>query len=63
MSEVKTDSNNVISHLLETSQVAVDEQVSASTQTQALCAIVFLYHHVMNKDIGLAIYFSCCYAF
>jgi len=27
--------------------------VSASTQTQALCAIVFLYRHVLNKEIGL----------
>ncbi len=35
------------------SHLAVNEHVSASTQTQALCAIVFLYRHVMNKDIGL----------
>jgi integron integrase len=33
--------------------MAVKEHVSASTQTQALCAIVFLYRHVLNKDIGL----------
>jgi integron integrase len=35
------------------SHLAVNEHVSASTQTQALCAIVFLYRHVLNKDIGL----------
>lgn len=27
--------------------------MSASTPTQALCAVVFLYRHVLNKDIGL----------
>ncbi|GEM_PF-3745212 len=32
---------------------AVKERVSASTQNQALCAIMFLYRHVLNKDIGL----------
>lgn len=35
------------------SHLAVNEHISASTQTQALCAIVFLYRHVLNKDIGL----------
>ena len=35
------------------SHMAINEHVSASTQTQALCAIVFLYRHVLNKDIGL----------
>ena len=35
------------------SHLATNEHVSASTQTQALCAIVFLYCHVLNKDIGL----------
>ena len=35
------------------SHLAINEHVSASTQTQALCAIVFLYRHVLNKDIGL----------
>ena len=35
------------------SHLAVNEHVSASTQNQALCAIVFLYRHVLNKDIGL----------
>ena len=35
------------------SHLAINKHVSASTQTQALCAIVFLYRHVLNKDIGL----------
>ena len=35
------------------SHLAVNEYVSASTQTQALCAIIFFYRHVLNKDIGL----------
>lgn len=35
------------------SHLAVNEHVSASTQNQALCAIVFLYRHILNKDIGL----------
>jgi integron integrase len=39
--------NNFLSHL------AINEYVSASTQTQALCAVVFLYRHVLNKEIGL----------
>ncbi len=32
--------------------LAVDRHVSASTQTQALCALVFLYRHVLKKDLG-----------
>lgn len=32
--------------------LAVKENVSASTQNQALCAIIFLYKHVLKKDIG-----------
>ncbi len=32
--------------------LAVDRHVSASTQTQALCALVFLYRHVLNKELG-----------
>lgn len=39
--------NEFLSHL------AVNEHVSASTQNQALCAIVFLYRHILNKEIGL----------
>lgn len=35
------------------SHLAVNKHVSASTQNQALCAIVFLYRHVLNKEIGL----------
>ncbi len=32
--------------------LAVNRDVSASTQNQALCAIVFLYKHVLEIDIG-----------
>ncbi len=32
--------------------LAVREQVSASTQTQALSAILFLYRHVIGREIG-----------
>ena len=31
------------------SQLAVRERVSASTQNQALCALLFLYRHVLEK--------------
>ena len=41
MSEVEI--NQFLSHL------AVKDNVAASTQNQALCAIVFLYKHVLNK--------------
>jgi len=34
------------------SHLAVDRRVSASTQNQALCAIVFLYKKVLEKDFG-----------
>lgn len=37
----------VLSHL------AVNERVSASTQNQALCALLFLYGRVLAKDVGL----------
>jgi integron integrase len=33
--------------------LAVSEQVSASTQTQALSALVFLYRNVLDREIGL----------
>lgn len=33
------------------SYLAVEKKVSASTQNQALNAIVFLYRHVLEKDI------------
>jgi integrase len=32
--------------------LAVDEHVSASTQSQALSALVFLYRHVLHREIG-----------
>lgn len=38
--------NRFLTHL------AVNERVAASTQNQALCAIVFLYKHVLKSDIG-----------
>ena len=34
------------------SWLAVDKQVSASTQNQALSAVLFLYKHVLGLDIG-----------
>ena len=30
----------------------MDQKVSASTQNQALNALVFLYKHVLKKDLG-----------
>lgn len=38
--------NEFLTHL------AVNKKVAASTQNQALCAIVFLYKHVLKIDIG-----------
>lgn len=32
--------------------LAVEEHVSASTQNQALSALLFLYRHVLNREIG-----------
>jgi site-specific recombinase XerD len=34
------------------SHLAMERHVAASTQNQALCAIVFLYRHVLDTDIG-----------
>jgi len=34
------------------SALAVHEQVSASTQNQALCALLFLYRHVLGQHLG-----------
>ena len=34
------------------SALAVHAQVSASTQNQALCALVFLYRHVLGQNLG-----------
>ena len=33
--------------------LAVEQHVSAYTQNQALNALVFLYKHVLNKELGL----------
>jgi site-specific recombinase XerD len=38
--------NAFVTHL------AVEEKVSASTQTQALSAILFLYRHVLHREVG-----------
>jgi len=38
--------NAFVTHL------AVDENVSTSTQTQAFSAIVFLYRHVLHREVG-----------
>jgi integron integrase len=38
--------NDFLKHL------AVNKNVSSSTQNQALCAIVYLYKHVLNREIG-----------
>ncbi|MDP3630464.1 MAG: phage integrase N-terminal SAM-like domain-containing protein, partial [Actinomycetota bacterium] len=32
--------------------LAVDEKVSASTQTQALSALLFMYRNVLDREIG-----------
>ncbi len=34
------------------SHLAVQEKVAASTQNQALCALVFLYKQILNIDVG-----------
>ena len=34
------------------SHLAVQERVTASTQNQALCALVFLYGRVLRKNVG-----------
>jgi integron integrase len=38
--------NRFLTHL------AVDDKVSASTQNQALSALLFLYRHVLGRDVG-----------
>ncbi len=45
----KLDNKHISDYL---SYLAVNRRVSASTQNQALCAIVFLYKKVLNKDFG-----------
>ncbi len=42
----RTGNNAFLTHL------AVKEKVSASTQNQALSALLFLYHHVLGREIG-----------
>jgi len=42
----ETEINAFLTHL------AVDEKVSSSTQNQALSALLFLYRHVIGKEIG-----------
>jgi site-specific recombinase XerD len=32
--------------------LALKEKVSASTQNQALCALLFLYRHVIEREVG-----------
>lgn len=32
--------------------LAVEKRVSASTQNQALCALLFLYRHVLGREVG-----------
>ena len=32
--------------------LAVDKKVASSTQNQALCALIFLYRQVLNREIG-----------
>jgi len=34
------------------SALAIKKQVTASTQNQALCALLFLYREVLAQDIG-----------
>lgn len=34
------------------SHLAVERHVSSSTQNQALSAIIFLYKHVLNQEVG-----------
>lgn len=38
------------------SHLAVDQQVAASTQNQALSALILLYRDVLRQDIGLPIH-------
>ena len=42
----ESEINAFLTHL------AVKEKVSASTQHQALCALLFLYRHVLGREIG-----------
>lgn len=42
----ETEVNAFLTHL------AVEKRVSASTQTQALCALIFLYRTVLDRELG-----------
>lgn len=42
----ESEINALLTHL------AVKDKVSASTQNQALSAILYLYRHVISKDVG-----------
>ena len=42
----ETEINAFLTHL------AVEEKVSASTQNQALSALLFLYRHVIGREVG-----------
>ena len=49
--------NTEIEHFL--NHLAVNRQVSAATQNQALCAIIFLYRYIVKKEIqGLSYSFT-----
>jgi len=43
------DANDVEAYL---NHLANDREVAGSTQNQALCAIVFLFEHVLGKEVG-----------
>lgn len=42
----ETEVNQFLTHL------AINEKVSASTQNQALSALLFLYRHVLDRKLG-----------
>lgn len=45
----KIDKEHIVEYL---NYLAQERQVAGSTQNQALCAIVFLYKHILEDDIG-----------
>ena len=47
----KTDREEDIGRFL--SRLAVEEKVAASTQNQALCALLFFFKQVLGKDVGM----------
>ena len=50
----KKHPNDMGNHEIERflNNLAVNRQVSAATQNQALCAIIFLYRYIINRDIS-----------